>query len=566
MPSMSSLTDPRDAARQTAGRADVASWRNRVPWGDLAVLVASGALLAILYRSCGASPDEGLITTSAERILRGQVPYRDFFSELGPGSFFVEAIIFRLAGTSLSSVFLSVWSLGVAITWLLYRLSKKLLPRPWSFFPPLTMVTVCYGHNYMVSHHWWSILFFLLMVLCLVKLCSPKGASQGVQRMLWLAVAGSFGVATLVCMQSLGAWAIVITVIWLVWLGRLDAQANPRGAFWIKWGPVLGYLLGAGTVLGLGMEYFWARGALGALVYDNFTFLFTHYIPYQSFRDAYTWNRLASALLSAVQDPSIRSIASAAGFYFFALVGPAVALGGGILEYRRRKTMDDSRSRLLLLYLLAGAGCYISQLHEPEIHHLIWGSTLILILFAESWSLAAYQRTAWRRQVMAGGGLILLAVLVGGSMKAAQVVNGRTLVQSRRGRFYATSGNAASYQRWIEVIERDVPPGGETFVVPYEAQIYFLTATRNPTRYDTLLSNFHSRAQFAEAMDSLWRERPKYIFNFEPAEGFLYDKGSAVDADDSSEPNLLVKTLHSGQSPYTLAEKVAGMEVWTLKQ
>jgi hypothetical protein len=41
-------------------------------------------------------PDEGIILQGAERILRGQVPYRDFFSFFTPGSYYLLALLFKI--------------------------------------------------------------------------------------------------------------------------------------------------------------------------------------------------------------------------------------------------------------------------------------------------------------------------------------------------------------------------------------------------------------------------------------------------------------------------------------
>src|ERR1700755_2144768 len=62
-------------------------------------------LLAFLYlclfrRATQIDLDEGIILQGAQRILDGQVLYRDFFSFFTPGSYYLLALIFRIFGNS----------------------------------------------------------------------------------------------------------------------------------------------------------------------------------------------------------------------------------------------------------------------------------------------------------------------------------------------------------------------------------------------------------------------------------------------------------------------------------
>src|SRR5438552_15368316 len=65
------------------------------------VFLLSVAYLCIFRRYTFIEPDEGIILQGAQRILRGEVMYRDFFSFLTPGSFYMYALLFKLLGSSL---------------------------------------------------------------------------------------------------------------------------------------------------------------------------------------------------------------------------------------------------------------------------------------------------------------------------------------------------------------------------------------------------------------------------------------------------------------------------------
>src|SRR6266700_2472172 len=58
------------------------------------------AYLCIFRHYSSLEPDEGIVLRGAERILAGEVPYRDFFSFYTPGSFYLVAFLFRVFGDS----------------------------------------------------------------------------------------------------------------------------------------------------------------------------------------------------------------------------------------------------------------------------------------------------------------------------------------------------------------------------------------------------------------------------------------------------------------------------------
>jgi hypothetical protein len=73
---------------------------------------AVGALLAALAITQGINPnDEGIVLQAASRITNGQLPYRDFYANYGPGEYYLIALLNLIAGPSLLS-----WRvLGVAL-------------------------------------------------------------------------------------------------------------------------------------------------------------------------------------------------------------------------------------------------------------------------------------------------------------------------------------------------------------------------------------------------------------------------------------------------------------------
>ncbi len=65
------------------------------------IFVLSLGYLWVFRRYTTMEPDEGIILQGAQRILRGEVLYRDFFSFFTPGSYHLLAFLFKLFGSSI---------------------------------------------------------------------------------------------------------------------------------------------------------------------------------------------------------------------------------------------------------------------------------------------------------------------------------------------------------------------------------------------------------------------------------------------------------------------------------
>ena len=64
-------------------------------------LVAAAFLLAIHGSRFVQTNDEGILLEPAQRIAAGESPYVDFFGYMSPGSYWIQAVVFRLFGVSL---------------------------------------------------------------------------------------------------------------------------------------------------------------------------------------------------------------------------------------------------------------------------------------------------------------------------------------------------------------------------------------------------------------------------------------------------------------------------------
>src|SRR5437763_6354744 len=91
--------------------------------------VVSVAYLCLFRRYTSIEPDEGIVLQGAQRILHGQVPYRDFFTFLTPGSFYLHALMFKVFGNSFLVARTTLACCGALISTLVYLLARRTCSR-----------------------------------------------------------------------------------------------------------------------------------------------------------------------------------------------------------------------------------------------------------------------------------------------------------------------------------------------------------------------------------------------------------------------------------------------------
>src|SRR5579872_4814675 len=91
----------------------------------LAVFLLSFLYLCVFRRSSWIDLDEGIILQGAQRILDGQVLYRDFFSFFTPGSYYLLALVFRVFGSSFLIARTALVFFGGIYSGIMYLLARR---------------------------------------------------------------------------------------------------------------------------------------------------------------------------------------------------------------------------------------------------------------------------------------------------------------------------------------------------------------------------------------------------------------------------------------------------------
>lgn len=133
------------------------------------LLVALAHLLRVYNRGLNLL-DEGFVLHVAERVLQGQVPYRDFFTQLTPGAFMALAAVFAVTGPS---VIVGRWItvlLGLVITALLYAGGRHLVSRPVAALAALAFPVwgIAQGWFY-PNYSWFALAAAMGALVCVLR-------------------------------------------------------------------------------------------------------------------------------------------------------------------------------------------------------------------------------------------------------------------------------------------------------------------------------------------------------------------------------------------------------------
>jgi hypothetical protein len=466
----------------------------------LLVFFLVGAYLWTYARTIHALGDEGLTLYPAERILQGQIPYKHFFSELAPGSFYIQALWFKLFGISLMSARIPMLVTLALIGWQIFRISRLWLP-PWAAgIPVLIYVVTAFSRWVVVSHHWYSLLFALSALILLVRYLM-EGAS-------WRSfLAGLCTCASALCMQSKGAFILMAGLLVLF----LEAFYSDRSRGNSRWRALGLYLLGVAALLIPVLMYFHHTDALADLADNTFLHLWRNYLPYEHQPLPFLPATLLALLRKLAADFSLLQLGKSVSILLWSLVIPIGALA---LLWANRLEAPKIRPLVFWACFLFGAGLMLSEMHRFDFIHMLFGAPVLLILAVA----ALYWASEWRVWGIraTSGVLVLLAVFYVGN-GGSQMWRERRRnaeVYTRRGVFYQTPERARHYQAMITSIESLVRPGDQVLCYPYASMLYFLTATRNPTRFEHLLPGWATSAQFAEVRRMLESEKsPLFVFS-----------------------------------------------------
>jgi hypothetical protein len=453
----------------------------------LATMVYLGALGPWFLTSRSAS-DVGIVVGSADRMLHGQVPYRDFFLFIGIVGPLVTVAWFLLFGSGALSMIALCVAVGVATVLGTYWAARALVPAPWAAAAAFVPLFVGPLFWFTLSHHWFATLFMVLATASTLRIGSGPALN-------WALLAGACcGLAGL-SHQGRGFLALV---------GVLAVVVLVREPAW-RWRRVAAVLCGCGVVALTVLGPIALLVGLQTLVYSLVWFVVAEYpkanqVPYLAF-DLVPTGFSVSGVFGALQ--------AVLGFALLAIAPLGVVLLA--LRATAMRSLDLTRARQCASLALLGLVAWLGVLYQPSAIHIGYVAPWFAVAWAallqdaSSSPRGAFRRTArLTAAVLSVCGLAFLPLpqiltLAGGGIVWVHTPTGPAPL--------GTPTDAALYSgSFIEVSEfvlaHTSASDGVVFF-PARSVNNVLLQRPNPIRFDLVAAGENTDAQLAEVRNDL---------------------------------------------------------------
>jgi hypothetical protein len=467
-------------------------------WIVLLLFLSSCLYLALFRNYTVFNADEGVILQGAERVLAGQVLYRDFFSFYTPGSFYWMAFLFRIFGNSMLVARAALVLYGGVFAALTYLLARRVCAR-WSSLLAASAVTLtCLPYRFVILHNWDSTLLAYLSLYCAVLLVENR-------HWAWAWAAGSFAALTFLFEQSKGSGLIIgLLAAWFLirWCSRGDRFPGRK--------QVIATMLGFLWPFALTFGYFAAKHSVREMAAD-WTWAVFHYSAANKL--PYGFVVLSTPDAAGVLSGSWASkaiLAIVVGPFFFIPILPfaaAAILLWLVLRRFQRKTLPPSCEYWLLVSAVL-SGLLLSTLltRRADFTHLNYLGPLFYLVLA--WVLDGLRLPSrlWRASVPAVVYYSVLSITFFGLTLLIPVLNADHRISTVRGVI-----KTGAPDRALEYVQAHTNPGENIFVYPYQPSFYYLTGTFSATGFDYLQPGMHTAGQFQEALQQLAAAPPRVV-------------------------------------------------------
>ncbi len=446
-------------------------------------------------------PDEGIILQGAQRILRGQVLYRDVFSFFTPGSYYLLAFLFKLFGSSILVARTALVFFGAAYSVITYLVARRVCSRASAALVAGLVTVTTLPFRFVVLHNWDSTLWACFALYCTLRWVESP-------HFKWAFAAGSFASLTFIFEQSKGFGLCLGIGVALLAITMMDRQRPPLNRAQLG-----GLAVGLAWPVLLTVLYFSARHALSPMLAD-WVWPLQHYsvanrVPY----GYQNWTDSVRHVLFGTGSPGMRLIKFVIiSPCFLVPVLPLIAVGLFIYWMVQMRSQRVSKARCSYYVLINGAlsGLLLSVVAvRPDIIHFIYLQPLFFLVLA--WIVDGSDipgRTVKKLSPFLNTCVVIAFTAFAVPLLLRAVTTPYTL-ETRRGLVALPAKDTV-----IEYVQAHVPPGETILVYPYLPLYYYLTETYSPTRYEYFQPGMNTNQQSREVLSQL-AHRPVRVVLFE---------------------------------------------------
>ena len=456
-------------------------------WIMAGIFIVTCAYLLSFCRYTSMDPDEGIVLQGAERILHGQVLYRDFFSFYTPGSYYLLALILKLFGDSFIVARIPLVFYGGVFAVFAYAMARRTCARWCALFTAYLSIVACLPWRFMVLHNWDSTLWMCLAVYCALAFMRSS-------RVGWAFALGNFLCLTFLFEQSKGVGLAIGLAAGFLLLARSSQSApwfSPRNA--------IALIAGLALPLAITLGYFVEHHAFKALLAD-WAWPLQHYSAVNQVPYGYSdWSDQARATLFGSGSQLERFVALLAVSPCFLL--PALPIFSLLLllywtARMRRGFLAPDRATYYVILCSSMAGALLSvMVVRANIIHFVYITPLFYLVL--SWMIDGRDIGGRLLRALQPAIVAIVFVTFTSAGMALFIANrsARAAIVTRKGIVRTSAPD-----EFLQYVLRHVSSEQKIFVYPYFPLGYYLTGTSNSTRYEYLQPGMHTPEQQNEAI------------------------------------------------------------------
>jgi len=489
--------------RGCADNAPSAPEGSRSEWLIVLLLFLGTCLYyRVFYSYTDLNGDEGIVLQGAQRILNGEVLYRDFFSFLAPASFYWMALLFKVFGSSILVARGALIVYGGIFSGLTYLLARRVCARWCALLVVYLFALTGLPYQFRALHNWDSTLWACLALYFAVRLLETPHWGFA------LAV-GAFASLTCLCEQSKGAGLLLGLAAGfgaVIWSDRREGRiALPH---------LRAFLAGFAPPLLLTVAYFAAQHSLPQMLADCLWplqhYSFVNAVPYGSFQLIDVEVEKLRMLPWGVQLGLLFTLSP----YFILPVLPVLAAGFLAVWLFRLWRWKEKKARYFVVVsstLVAILLSVVSSGRSDLSHLIIFNGPLCFLVLAWSLEISLFPSKFLTGVRTLVSFYLFFSFTALGLTLLWRPLNAHVVLNTRRGVLKAQHGDAV-----LEELQARVRPGGKIFVYPYQPLYYYLTSTFSPTHFEYLQLGMHTPEQFAEALREVAADRTPVVV-FQPS-------------------------------------------------
>ncbi|MEW6127392.1 MAG: glycosyltransferase family 39 protein [Acidobacteriota bacterium] len=313
-----------------------------LPW--VITLVAGLICYGLFYNRSVWLSVIGYSISPAERVLQGEVPYRDFLYNYTPGILWLNAFLMKILGTNLLTVHLGLFAFKLATLLVLYLVARKLVGQWFGLIPvALTLSWIGYKYIFGVFPTQYSMLFVLFGIYSMLRFDERE-------KTIWLLACGLSVGAVFLFKYNVGILLFGAATL-IVFIKQLTISNKSLGQRLIHTFKIAAiFWLGFAMALAPLIYYLVKHQALQAMI--------NHFLHHAS---AYSGERAVALPGLKWLIPVIAGLMVVSGVgvvvarktlkYFNAFVGMVVLVAGAVLFYPNRAFIIKNSAMATVAYL-----------------------------------------------------------------------------------------------------------------------------------------------------------------------------------------------------------------------